>query len=70
MGRSNTAFIVASGIARSNSDARNKIREGVSINGRVVTDPNEIVRWDSADRKTGAFLVEHGKKKKVWVKPK
>jgi len=70
MGRSNTAFIVASGIARSNSDARNKIREGVSINGRVVTDPNEIVRWDSADPKTGAFLVEHGKKKKVWVKPK
>jgi len=35
-----------------------------------VSDPNEIVRWDSADAKTGAFLVEHGKKKKVWVKPK
>jgi tyrosyl-tRNA synthetase len=70
IGRPNTDFIVASGIARSNSDARNKIKEGISINGRLVNDPNEIVRWDSADSKTGAFLVEHGKKKKVWVKPK
>jgi tyrosyl-tRNA synthetase len=70
IGRSTAALIVAAGIAKSNSDARNKIKEGVSINGRPVTDPNEIVRWESVDAKTGAFLVEHGKKKKVWVKPK
>ncbi|MBS0471482.1 MAG: tyrosine--tRNA ligase [Proteobacteria bacterium] len=70
IGRSNTAFIVASGIAKSNSEAGRKIKEGISINGQRVSDPWEIVRWDSADPNTGGFLVEYGKKTKVWVKPR
>jgi tyrosyl-tRNA synthetase len=70
IGRSNTAFLVASGIARSNSDARTKIDDGnVYINGKLVTDPNAIITWDTADPSTGAFLVEYGRKKKIWVKP-
>jgi tyrosyl-tRNA synthetase len=70
IGRSNTAFIVAAGFAKSNSDARNKIKEGVTINGKNVVDPNEIVRWDSADPHTGGFIVRHGRKNIALVKPK
>lgn len=70
LGRSTASFIVASGFAKSNSDARNKIKEGVTINGRSVTDPNEIVRWDSADPETGGFIVRHGRKNIALVKPK
>jgi tyrosyl-tRNA synthetase len=69
-GRSNTAIIVAAEIAKSNSDARNKIKEGIKINGNAVIDPNEIVPWSEVDPKTGAFTVQHGKKKVVLVKPK
>jgi tyrosyl-tRNA synthetase len=70
IGRSNTAFIVAAGFAKSNSDARNKIKEGITINGKVVTDPNGIVRWDEVDPQTGGFIVRHGRKNVALVKPK
>jgi len=70
IGRSNTAFIVAAGFAKSNSDARNKIKEGVTINGKRVVDPNEIVRWDAADPQTGGFIIRHGRKNIALVKPR
>jgi tyrosyl-tRNA synthetase len=69
-GKSNVAIIVAAGIARSNSDARRKMEEGIKINGKVVTDPNEIVPRDKVDPGTGAFTVQHGQKKIILVKPK
>jgi tyrosyl-tRNA synthetase len=69
-GRSNAAFIVAAGFAKSNSDARNKIKEGVTINGKAVVDPNEIVQWADADSKTGGFIVRHGRKNIALVKQK
>ncbi|MEP6829077.1 MAG: tyrosine--tRNA ligase, partial [Rhizomicrobium sp.] len=69
-GRSNAAFIVAATFAKSNSDARNKIKEGVTINGKVVIDPNEIVRWEDADLQTGGFIVRHGRKNIALVKPR
>jgi tyrosyl-tRNA synthetase len=69
-GRSNAAFIVAATFAKSNSDARNKIKEGVTINGKVVVDPNEIVRWEDADPQTGGFIVRHGRKNIALVKPR
>ncbi|MEO8895382.1 MAG: tyrosine--tRNA ligase [Rhizomicrobium sp.] len=70
IGRSNAAFIVAASFAKSNSDARNKIKEGVTINGKAVTDPNEIVRWEDADSQTGGFIVRHGRKNIALVKPR
>ena len=70
IGRTTTAFIVAAGFAKSNSDARNKMKEGVKINGKVVTDPNTIIRWDEADAKVGGFIVQHGKKNIALVKAK
>ncbi len=69
-GRSNTAFIVAAGFAKSNNEARNKMKEGVTINGKVVTDPNEIVPWDQADPETGGFIVRYGRKNIALVLPK
>jgi tyrosyl-tRNA synthetase len=68
-GCSNTAIILASGFATTNSDARRKIEQrGFKINDKVVTDPWEIVSWDQADPATGAFKVQFGAKKFVLVK--
>jgi tyrosyl-tRNA synthetase len=69
-GRSNTAIIVASGLATSNGDARRKIdQSGFRINGKLVTDPNAIVPWTDVEPETGAFRVQFGQKKTVLVKP-
>jgi tyrosyl-tRNA synthetase len=71
VGRSNTAILAASGLVRSNSEARRKIAEGaVRINDRLVGDPKEIVPWDQIDPEFGGFKVQLGKKKIVLVKPK
>jgi tyrosyl-tRNA synthetase len=70
IGRTTAAFIVAAEFAKSNSDARNKMKEGVKINGKPVTDPNAIIRWDEADPKVGGFIVQHGKKNIALIKPK
>ena len=70
IGRTTAAFIVAAGFAKSNSDARIKMKEGVKINGNSITDPNAIIRWDQADPKVGGFIVQHGKKNIALVKPR
>ena len=68
-GLANTAVIVAAGFAKSNSDARNKIKEGVTINGKIITDPNAVVRLEDIDPETGGFTVRHGRKNIALVKP-
>jgi tyrosyl-tRNA synthetase len=71
VGRSNTAIVTASGLVRSNTEARQKIAErAVRINDRLVTDPYEIVRWDQLIPSVGAFKVQVGKKRVALVKPK
>ncbi len=70
IGRTTAAFIVAAEFAKSNSEARNKMKEGVKINGKSVTDPNAIIRWDEADPDVGGFIVQHGKKNIALVKPR
>jgi tyrosyl-tRNA synthetase len=70
IGRTTAAFIVAAEFAKSNSEARNKMKEGVKINGKPVTDPNGIIRWDEADPDVGGFIVQHGKKNIALVKPR
>jgi len=70
VGRSNTAILAASGLVRSNREARDKIGEGaVRINDIKVTDPNEIVPWTALDSELGVFKVQLGKKKVVLVRP-
>ena len=68
-GRSNAAIAVASGLASSNSDARRKFSDGsLRINDEPVSDPHEIRPWESTYEQTGAFKVQHGKKKIVLVR--
>ena len=68
-GRSNTAIAVASGLATTNSDARRKFADGsLKINDQVITDPNDVRPWHDTFENTGAFKVQHGKKKVVLVK--
>ncbi|MGH6923564.1 MAG: tyrosine--tRNA ligase [Propylenella sp.] len=70
-GRSNTAILVASGLVRSNTEARQKIAEGaVRINDQIVRDPRAIVPWDHVDKELGAYKVQLGKRKIVLVRPK
>jgi len=70
-GRSTTAIVVASGLVRSNTEARQKISEGaVRINDEVVRDPHAIMPWESVDKSHGAFKVQLGKRKIVLVRPR
>jgi tyrosyl-tRNA synthetase len=64
------AIVKASGLATSLSDARRKIAEGVKINDKPVTDPTQLFTLADVDSKTGAFKVQHGRKKVVLVRPK
>jgi tyrosyl-tRNA synthetase len=71
IGRSATAIVAASGLVRSNTEARQKIAEGaVKINDEVVHDPHRTFQWEQIDPKLGAFKVQLGKRKIVLVKPK
>jgi len=64
------ALIKASGLATSLSDAKRKIAEGVKINDKPITDPAQLFTLKDVDAKTGAFKVQHGRKKVVLVRPK
>jgi len=69
-GRSATAILHASGLVRSNAEARQKISEGaVRINDQPIADPQQIIRWEDFDPHTGA-KVQLGKRKIVLVKRK
>ena len=68
--RSAGAILVASELAKTKSEARNKIKDGgVRINDRVIRDAKEFISWTEVDSKTGAFKVQLGKKI-VLVKPR
>jgi tyrosyl-tRNA synthetase len=71
LGRSNTAVVFATGLVRSNAEARQKIIEGaVRINDQRITDPQATAYWTQVDPRVGAFKVQIGKKRIVLVKPK
>ncbi len=71
--RTNEAILKASGLATSLSDARRKIATGdsVRINGELLPKDGAEIRRnrDQVDSRTGAFVVQFGKKKIVLVKP-
>src|SRR5665213_1001785 len=70
-GRSSTEVLFASGLVSSKGEARKKLAAGeIRINDHLVTDPAEIVRWDSLQQPLGVFKVQLGKRGKiVLVKP-
>ena len=70
--RSNDAIVKASGLATSLSDARRKISDGsIRINGEAVPKDGAATKRsrNDVDPETGAFVVQHGKKKIVLVRP-
>jgi tyrosyl-tRNA synthetase len=70
--RSNDAIVKASGLATSLSDARRKISDGsIRINGEAVPKDGAATKRsrNEVDPETGAFVVQHGKKKIVLVRP-
>jgi tyrosyl-tRNA synthetase len=70
-GRTTTAIVAASGLVRSNAEARQKIAEGaIKINDQTVRDSRAIVTWKELDPGLGAFKVQLGKRKVVLVKPR
>jgi tyrosyl-tRNA synthetase len=70
-GRTTTAIVTASGLVRSNAEARQKIAEGaIRINGRTVHDPHLILLWDDIDPDSGAYKVQLGKRKVALVRQK
>ncbi|HEY2707525.1 MAG TPA: tyrosine--tRNA ligase [Caulobacteraceae bacterium] len=70
LGLSSTEIVVLAGLARSNTEARQKISEGaVRINDSLVSDPRELVRWTELHKELGVFKVQLGKKRIVLVKP-
>ena len=71
--RTNEAILKASGLASSLSDARKKIMAGgaVRINGDLLSTDSSTIsrRLNDVDPKTGALVVQYGKKKIILVKP-
>ena len=71
--RKNEAILKASGLASSLSDARRKIAAGdsVKINGKLLSKDaaGDLQSRSDVDPKTGAFVVQYGRKKIVLVKP-
>jgi tyrosyl-tRNA synthetase len=65
------AILIASGLAKTLSDARRKITldKGVRINDKQIDDPGQWFNITDVDPESGAFKVQFGKKKIVLVKP-
>jgi tyrosyl-tRNA synthetase len=72
VGRSAAAFLAASGLVRSTTEARKMINNpsgNVFINDQHITDANKIVKWNDAPAGASGFKVQMGKKKFVLVEP-